>query len=170
MLSWGRRYGLRQGKKLLLILIWCTLSGLFFHYFVVRAVVVTGESMVPTLQEGDIFIVETMTPRLRQYARGEIVIINDGQQDYAIKRIIGLPGEKVQVVDGTVLINNRPLTEPYLQPLNKRGGPRRTSFLGRNEYFVMGDNRAVSYDSRSYGPIVRQSIIGSVSRHALAIR
>ena len=159
-----------QGKVLLCVALWCAVSALFCHHFICRAVVVTGTSMLPTIKDGDIFIVETMTPHLRQYERAEIVILNDGKEGYAIKRIIGLPGEKVQIRNGSVLINGQPLRENYLGARSKTPGPGRTVFLGANEYFVLGDNRWDSYDSRRYGAIGHNAILASVSRNALAIK
>lgn len=95
--------------------------------------------------------------------RGDIVLLNDGDGDYAIKRIVGLPGEKVQIWRGCVFINRRLLVEPYLPPhtytfpveLERRGA---TFILGPDDYFVMGDNRLCSADSRSYGPVARKQI------------
>ncbi len=95
--------------------------------------------------------------------RGDVVLLNDGDGDYAVKRIVGLPGETVQVWRGCVFINRRLLVEPYLAPhtytfpveQQRRGA---TFILGEDDYFVMGDNRFCSADSRSYGPVARKKI------------
>ncbi len=95
--------------------------------------------------------------------RGNVVLLDDGHDDYAVKRIIGLPGETVQIWRGNVFINKKLLIEPYLPahtytfPFEKerRGA---TFVLGDDQYFMMGDNRLTSLDSRAYGPVHRKQI------------
>jgi signal peptidase I len=90
-------------------------------------------------------------------------VIDDGQ-GRAVKRLIGLPGERIRLSEGRVLVNNFVLYEPYL-PASALTTPsaRGSDFdLGQEEYFVLGDNRAESLDSRDYGPIKNSSIIGAV--------
>lgn len=95
--------------------------------------------------------------------RGNVVLLDDGHEDYAVKRIVGLPGETVQIWRGGVFVNRKLLVEPYLPahtytfPFEKerRGA---TFILGNDEYFVMGDNRVTSLDSRAYGPVKRKQI------------
>jgi signal peptidase I len=90
-------------------------------------------------------------------------LLNDGKEDYALKRIIGLPGETVQIWRGCVFINRQLLMEPYLPkhtytfPIerSRRGD---TCVLGPDEYFLLGDNRFHSSDSRTYGPVRRKQI------------
>ena len=95
--------------------------------------------------------------------RGDVVLLDDSKEDYAVKRIIGLPGETVQLWRGSVFINRQMLVEPYLPkhtytcPMEqaRRGA---TFILRENEYFVLGDNRPCSADSRTYGPVCRKQI------------
>ncbi len=113
--------------------------------------------MAPTFQPGAcLFTVAVSYP----VHRGDIVVIDDGGKDLAVKRIIGLPGETVQFWRGQVFVDHQELSEPYLAknvytfPKPHRG----TRLLGNDEYYVMGDNRAKSVDSRNYGPVRRAQI------------
>ena len=86
--------------------------------------------------------------------RGDVVVLDDGHRDYAIKRVVGLPGETIHLWHGQVFINRRLVQEPYLDR-NTCTYPNQklaVFILGAGQYFVMGDNRAISLDSRTYGP------------------
>jgi len=119
--------------------------------------VVTGSSMAPTYEPGACLLSEPIAGEL---VRGDVVVIDDGYADYAIKRIVGMPGETVQLWRGQVFINKQVLSEPYIpKNIYTYPRPRRGTFiLGRTQYFVMGDNRLKSMDSRAYGPIKRSQI------------
>ena len=125
--------------------------------------IVDGDSMVPTFQPGaSVFAM----PVLGALTRDDVVLLDDGKGDSALKRIVGLPGERVDIWRGYVFINGRMLVEPYLPkytltfPDQQCG---RFHFeLGPEEYFVLGDNRLFSLDSRSYGPVARDKITGRV--------
>ena len=101
---------------------------------------------------------------MRDYRRCDVVVVNDGLGGRAVKRIIGLPGETVSIEWGGVKINYRKLTEPYLKagmktyPLT----PITQFRLGHGQYFVMGDNRRASTDSRYYGPVGESQLCGRV--------
>ncbi len=129
---------------------------------VVRNFRIQGDSMWPTLETGQFVLVERVTYRFSEPKRGDIVVFEyprAPQEDF-VKRIIGLPGETVEIQNGSVFINGALLTEPYLhgqRTLNYR--PIHVT-LGPDEYFVMGDNRAASSDSRTWGPLPRRNIIG----------
>jgi signal peptidase I len=130
------------------------------HAFIGSVYVVEGSSMEPTYPEGTrLYGAPISTP----IGRGDVVLLDDGKKDYAVKRVIGLPGETVQLWRGCVFINRQMLVEPYLPkhtytcPMDpKRRGA--TFILGEREYFVLGDNRPGSADSRSYGPVERNQI------------
>ncbi len=128
--------------------------------FVGSVYVVEGTSMEPTYPPGThLYGAPVSTP----LERGDVVLLEDGKADYAVKRIIGLPGETVQLWRGRVFINRQMLVEPYL-PKHVFTCPteharRGASFvLGAGEYFVLGDNRLYSTDSRAYGPVNRKQI------------
>jgi signal peptidase I len=92
-----------------------------------------------------------------------VVIVNDGAQQ-AVKRVVGLPNESLLFRNGRVYVNGRELKEPYLGYPAGTWPVLQTRFtLGQNHYFVMGDNRGQSEDSRVYGPLLRQSILGRVA-------
>jgi signal peptidase I len=121
--------------------------------------VVDGMSMIPTYQPGArVFTV----PIAGQLDRGDIVLVEDGGSDYALKRIIGMPGEIIQLWRGYVFINKMMLHEPYLAKHTYTAPDQNTEIcsfrLGEGQYFVMGDNRDYSVDSRAYGPIERKQI------------
>ena len=93
---------------------------------------------------------------------GEIIVFHfpgEPQRDF-VKRVIGLPGDKVEIVDGMVLVNDSVRTEPYLnEPFDGNMAARR---MGENEYFVMGDNRSQSNDSRNWGGVPEDNVVGKV--------
>jgi len=117
-------------------------------------------SMLPTLRENDLVLVNKIDYRLHTPIRGDIVIFHPPtlSKDFYIKRVIGVPGDMVEIKDGFVFINTEKINEPYLQ-IETPGiyGPKK---LGRDEYFVMGDHRNNSLDSREFGPIKLGSITG----------
>lgn len=125
--------------------------------------VVEGTSMAPNFETGQFILVSRLHYLLEEPQRGDIVVFHyphDPADDY-IKRVIGLPGETVELRGQQVYINGVQLEEPYLnEPCTPRACPDRTWALGANEFFVMGDNRNHSTDSRAFGPIQRANIIG----------
>jgi signal peptidase I len=128
--------------------------------FIGSVYVVDGRSMEPAYPSGTHLY---GTPISTPLARGDVVLLDDGKEDYAVKRIIGLPGETVQLWRGCVFINRQMLVEPYLPkhtytfPMEqaRRGA---TFMLGEREYIVLGDNRFNSADSRTYGAVERRQI------------
>jgi len=130
------------------------------HAFIGSVYVVEGTSMDPTYPAGtQLYGAPISTP----LDRGDVVLLDDGKADYAVKRIIGLPSETVQLWRGHVFINRQMLVEPYLPkhiytyPVEpeRRGA---TFMLGEGKYLVLGDNRPYSADSRTYGPVDRKQI------------
>jgi signal peptidase I len=117
-------------------------------------------SMLPNLHEGEYVIVDKVSYAFRQPERGEIIVLrnpNPGQPDL-IKRVIGLPGETIEVRGGQVYIDGQPLTEPYIaQPMGREQTP---ITLQAGQYFVMGDNRGNSSDSREFGARPADDIVG----------
>ena len=130
--------------------------------FFVRAVAVDGISMEPTLQGGDRLLVQSIgyTPQ-----RGDVVVI-DGYINYGkplVKRVIGLPGDRVTVINGELFINNKHYREKYVVKKNKANYDKLnwTIKVPKNEIFVLGDNRDISKDSRIVG-CFKQSAINAV--------
>jgi signal peptidase I len=136
--------------------------------FIFQPFFVKGQSMEPNFENGDYLFVDEISYRLNDPQRGEVVVFkypNDVSQRY-IKRIIGLPGETVEIKDGIIEIfnENREIVlkeESYLPQSALTLGEVNIT-LGENEYFVMGDNRVASSDSRRWGPVPREDIIGRV--------
>lgn len=126
---------------------------------------VSGNSMQATLEDGDNLIVDKISYRFRAPKRFEIIVFpyRYAEDTYYIKRIIGLPGETVQIIDGYVYINGEQLDEHYgLEVMNNAGNAAVPIVLGEDEYFVLGDNRNASADSResSVGVLRRDELIG----------
>jgi signal peptidase I len=133
--------------------------------FVAEARYIPSGSMLPTLQINDRLIIDKLSYDFRDPQRGDIVVFSPTDalkqqnfKDAFIKRVIGLPGDKVEVKDGLVYVNDHPIPEKYIedQP-NYRFGP---VTVPSNEYLVLGDNRNNSYDSHYWGFVPRKNIIG----------
>ena len=121
--------------------------------------------MLPNIEDGDWIMVNKVSYSFSDPKRGDIIVFEPREgvssQYPFIKRIIARPGETVEIKNGQVFINNTPINEPYIFPepprSNKDFGPQT---MGDGQYFVLGDNRNNSNDSRSWGPICRDDIIG----------
>lgn len=137
------------------------LLALTVHLFLAQATVVFGQSMEPNLSAHQRLIIDKISYRFRPPQRDDIVVLKIPSMDeLLVKRIVALPGEKVAIQNGTVYINDVPLPEPFLQdPSNQSMEP---IVLGPLDYFVLGDNRGNSNDSRVFGPIKRDYILGRV--------
>lgn len=137
------------------------------YLFVAQFHKVSGNSMVPTMHDGDYLITEKISYKLGEVKRGDMIVLKnprDESQDF-IKRIIALPGDTIEVEADSVLVNGKVLKEAYLPPntptpsgsfLTEKNSTR----AGSNQYFVMGDNRSHSSDSRAWGPITKEEIVG----------
>jgi signal peptidase I len=123
-------------------------------------VVVDGPSMRPTLMSGEWIVINRLAYRFGQPQRGDVVVFlppTNAQTDDLIKRVIGLPGETIVIRDGDVLIDGQPLAETYTKGYTSPDG---TWTIGPGQIFVMGDNRQLSLDSRSFGPISLGGVVG----------
>ncbi len=134
------------------------------RYFLFQPFFVKGASMEPNFDDGQYLIIDELSYRFRNPERGEVIVFkypHDPSQRY-IKRIIGLPGETVEVKDNKVFIGNEVLDESsYLS--TDTPTPGLVKFvLGDKEYFVLGDNRLASSDSRRWGTLPRENIVGRV--------
>lgn len=137
--------------------------------FVAQPFIVSGSSMHPTFESNQYLVIDELSYRFREPARGEVIVFKYPKDPakHFIKRIIGLPGETVKIADGRVTISaadnsvkSITLNEPYVQE-NLAVANLEVKLLN-NEYFVLGDNRQVSLDSRIWGPLPRQLITGRV--------
>ncbi len=138
------------------------------RYYVVQPFYVKGASMEPNFYDHEYLIIDEISYRFNQPARGDIVVFEypRNPQDYFIKRIIGLPGETIEIKNNQIIITNQEypngfvLDESlYLDQDTRTQGDKLVE-LAEDEYYVLGDNRSSSLDSRAFGPIKRQSIIG----------
>lgn len=155
---------LLEKRWLLHLLAILLLSWLMVH-FVVQRVDVYGVSMEPDYREGDIILVDKVSYRFQEIRRFDAVVFAYRYRDnqFYIKRVIGLPGETVQIVDGVVYIDGEPLDDPYgLEPIEKPRRGEEPVVLGEGEYFLLGDNRNDSSDSRDsdIGNVSEDEIIG----------
>lgn len=127
--------------------------------------VVRGDSMLPSLTSGEsVLAVRLRLPKSR-LRRGDVVVLRNPVETgrTSIKRVIGLPNEDIRLKGGRVYINEVPLEETYLNRASAAGrGDGQEWWTGPDEYFVLGDNRNDSQDSRAFGPVNRQLILGRV--------
>ena len=136
--------------------------------FIAEARYIPSGSMLPTLQINDRLIIDKLSYDFTNPKRGDIVVFNptktleaENYHEAFIKRIIGLPGDKVEVQNGKVFVNNTPLKENYLEaPPDYQWGPK---IVPANSYLVLGDNRNDSYDGHYWGFVPRRNIIGKAA-------
>jgi len=139
------------------------------RYFLFKPFYVKGASMEPNFYSQEYLIIDEITYRFQQPKRGEVVVFkySDTPKEYYLKRIIGLPGERVKISEGKVIIYNKEypegfiIDETYLPTDLITIGEKNTA-LQENQYFVLGDNRPNSSDSRRFGPINKSIIVGRV--------
>src|SRR3989338_338635 len=137
------------------------------RFFVAQPFIVNGASMEPTFKDGEYLIIDELSYLLRSPGRGEVTVFRYPQDPakFFIKRIIGLPGETVIIKDGSVVIQNDAhpdgilLEQTYL-PLSLETAPNEHTTLGAGEYFVLGDNRLKSFDSRQWGVLGEEFLVG----------
>ena len=138
------------------------------RYFIAQPFIVRGASMEPSFEDREYLVIDELSFYFRIPGRGEVLVFRyprDPRQ-FFIKRVIGLPGERIEIKNGRIKIydDNNPqgfvLEESYLNPLGRPTHPDVAMTLGQDEYFVLGDNRDFSSDSRVWGPLNRNFIIG----------
>ncbi len=138
---------------------------LLIQAFVVRPFIVSGNSMDPNIKHGQYLIIDEISYRFREPERGEVIVFKSPPEPskYYIKRIIGLPGDTVKISNGQITITNDTypegfvLQEPFISHTLKDSA---TFTVPSDKYFVMGDNRSGSYDSRSWGSLPKDNIRG----------
>ncbi len=137
--------------------------------FLVQPFLVSGASMEPNFSNGDYLVIDEVTYRFREPARGEVIVFRYPGNDssYYIKRVIGLPGERVTVKNGAVTVYSGDSRDGFRVPENYLPVGLKTSgdldaTLKSGDYFVLGDNRNFSFDSRSWGALPKNEIVGLV--------
>lgn len=137
------------------------------YLFIAQFHKVSGNSMVPTMHNGDYLITEKVSYKFREPKHGEIIVLKnpkDESQDF-IKRIIAVPGDTLRITNNLVYVNDQILNENYLPsntPTHAGAFVREGDIIkvGNNQYFAFGDNREHSSDSREWGPVTKQEIVG----------
>ena len=141
------------------------------RYFLIQPFYVKGASMEPNFHDSEYLIIDELSYRFTEPVRGQVIVFRypKNPQEYFIKRVIALPGEKVQIENGKVSIFNQEnpdgfvLSESYLpDDLMTIDSVESQTTIGPDEYFVLGDNRGASKDSRSFGPVNKNFITGKV--------
>jgi signal peptidase I len=161
--------------ELIKIVVMAGITIALVRYFLFKPFYVKGASMEPNFYEKDYLIIDELSYRFREPERGEIIVFEApvSEKTHYLKRIIGLPGERVKIEDSKVVIFNKAhpqgfmLDETFYLTEETPGIISRT--IGPNEYFVLGDNRNASLDSRKFGPIQQETIVGRVFVRGLPI-
>ena len=152
-------------KELIKLVLLSLLIVVPFRLYIAQPFIVDGASMDPTFETGDYLIVDELTYRFKAPERGSVLIFKyprDPRKSF-VKRVIGLPGETISISEGQVTIINiehpegLTLNEPYVKLIKEDSVDY---ILGQGEYFVMGDNRLSSADSRVWGPVPEANIVG----------
>jgi len=145
------------------------LSYYLISHYLVQTVRVIGMSMVPTLHDSQLYLLNRWVLHVRAPARSEIVVLRDPLDGgFAVKRIIGVSGDSVYFREGEIYLNGKKLAESYLTPGTPTfpSGPAKEQFFQckPGQFFVLGDNRGNSLDSRVYGPVSKRDILGLIVR------
>ncbi|QOR67471.1 signal peptidase I [Cytobacillus suaedae] len=148
---------------------------IFLRTFLITNYVVEGESMMPTLQNGNLLMVNKVSLHIGDLQRFDIVVFKAELKEHYVKRVIGLPGDKVEYIDDILYINGLQVDEPFLSPYKNNlidgkltGDFSLEEITGKTQVppghvFVIGDNRLGSWDSRHYGFIKIEQIVGKVN-------
>ncbi len=142
---------------------------LIIRNFLIQPFLVSGASMEPNFSSGDYLLIDEVSYRFREPQRGEVAVFHypGDERFYYIKRIIGLPGEKLEIKNSGITVFNKEypegftIKENYLPLTTKTSGDKEV-VLKDDEYFMLGDNRNYSYDSRSWGSLNKSEIVGLV--------
>jgi signal peptidase I len=157
-------------KQIFSLLFLCALAfGSYFgvSHFLVQSVKVVGASMIPTLHDSENYLLNRWIYYARSPKRSEIVVLRDPSDNgFSVKRVIATAGDSIFFKDGHVYINGQEQAESYLRPgtITDTGERYRDKLIvcGVGQFFVLGDNRMNSVDSRMYGPVPRQNILGMI--------
>jgi signal peptidase I len=133
--------------------------------FLLTPVGVAGASMEPTVHDGDVVLVARTVTTTAELRRGDLVVFRDPLGSLSVKRVLGLPGDRVAMLDARLTVDGEFVDEPYVD-LSRIDG----TYLGQvvvpdGSVFVLGDNRSRSIDSREYGPVAEDAVLGRVLLH-----
>jgi signal peptidase I len=129
--------------------------------WVLSPVTVASDSMEPTVSTGDTVLVDHLSPRLTGWRRGDVVAFSDPQnRELTLKRIIGLPGDQVAIEDAVLLVNGQRVSEPYADNSHEDGVYLGPVTVPGDGYYVLGDHRDGSIDSRVFGAVKRRDLVG----------
>jgi signal peptidase I len=147
----------------------------FIRTFFISNYVVEGESMMPTLEDGNKLIVNKIGYQIGDLDRFDVIVFHANEEEDYVKRIIGLPGDEIQYEDDQLFINGKKIDEPYLEKYRNQTLTRRLTedftliektgveTVPDGKLFVLGDNRLGSYDSRQFGFISVEQVVGKVN-------
>lgn len=166
----------REVREIILYVIIALAIVIPVRIFVAQPFIVSGESMFPTFHNGEYLIVDEISYRFHEPTRGDVIIFRypKDPKRFFIKRIIGLPGEKLHIDENGVVVSNTEypngfkLTEPYAGEMTSLG--QKTITVPDDNYFVMGDNRPASSDSRVWGPLPKNLIVGKAWARLLPVK
>lgn len=155
----GRRLA-RAAREVLETIVPAVVIALFINLLLAQATRVYGRSMEPNLETNQRLVVEKVSYRFREPQRGDVVVIRlpGHGEELLIKRVIALPGEEVAIHERQVYINGQPLEEPYTHGTTR--GHMEALVVPERHVFVLGDNRGASNDSRTFGPVSYEAIVG----------
>jgi signal peptidase I len=160
---------LRQAGQCLVIAVLAAASYYLISRYFLQTVKVVGRSMVPTLSDSQYFLLNRWVYHVHAPQRSDIVVLRDPSDNgFSVKRIIAVPGDSIYLKDGRVYLNGCKMEETYLAP----GMPTfpeshlhgQLILCGKDQYFLLGDNRRNSIDSRTYGPVPRANLLGPIIR------
>lgn len=157
----------RSAREWIAVIIVALLSAFVIRAAVVQTYFIPSNSMAPTLEVGDRLMVYKLAFRVGQVDRGDLVVFNrppsieNSQIKDFVKRVVALPGEQIQAINGMIYVDNLPLPEEYLGE-NSLTADFEPIDVPKDHIFVMGDNRSNSRDSRSFGPINVDLLVGEV--------
>ena len=159
----------RQALQILVFFMLAVASYLAISHFLLQGVKVVGRSMRPTLYDSERCLLNRWIYRFRSPQHSDIVVLRDpGDNGFSVKRIIATPGDSIYMKDGTVYLNGVKLDEPYLAPntptFSNSKYKEQLILCGKDQYYLLGDNRLNSVDSRTYGPVPRANILGPLIR------
>jgi len=154
----------RPGVLLVLVVVGALLVGLVVRTFVLRPLTVSSTSMEPTLCPGDRVLVDLWDPDIDDLSRGDLVALRPGRSEVpVVKRVVGLPGDEVKIKDALLYVNDQLVDEPYVDHKAIDALFYGPVVVPGDSFLVLGDARAVSIDSRVYGPVAADRLIGTVA-------